>query len=84
MNKYHGAWPTMVTPYDENLAVDVAAYRAMIEWYVARGVGGVYANCLSSEMYLLGDHERLLLVAEAVEAVRGRVPVAATGNSGGQ
>jgi 4-hydroxy-tetrahydrodipicolinate synthase len=83
MNKYHGAWPTMVTPYDENLKIDVGAYRALIEWYVGHGVGGVYTNCLSSEMVLLDGHERLLLVAEAVKAARGRVPVAATGNLGG-
>ena len=82
MNRYHGAWPTMITPYDENLRIDVGAYRASIEWYIARGVGGVYANCLSSEMYLLDDHERLVLVTEAVKAARGRVPVAATGNLG--
>jgi 4-hydroxy-tetrahydrodipicolinate synthase len=82
VNKYHGAWPTMVTPYDESLKIDAGAYRASIEWYVAHGVGGVYANCLSSEMYLLDEPERLLLVAGAVAATQGRVPVAATGNLG--
>lgn len=82
MDKYGGAWPTMVTPYDEKAKIDIAAYRAIVEWYVACGVGGVYANCLSSEMYLLDEGERLTLVAQAVQAVRGRVPVAATGNLG--
>ena len=70
----------MATPFDEQLKIDVGAYRAMVEWYVAQGAGGVYANCLSSEMYLLDEKERLLLVAEAVKATGGRVPVAATGN----
>jgi 4-hydroxy-tetrahydrodipicolinate synthase len=82
MNKYHGAWPTMLTPYDENFRIDLGAYRASIEWYIAHSVGGVYANCLSSEMYLLGCDERLLLVTEAVRTAGGRVPVAATGNGG--
>jgi 4-hydroxy-tetrahydrodipicolinate synthase len=82
MEKHHGAWPTMVTPYDATIKVDVGAYHAMIDWYVAHGVGGVYANCLSSEMYLLDPQERLLLAAEGVRAARGRVPVAATGNLG--
>lgn len=77
-----GAWPTMVTPYNADLSIDVGAYRAMVEWYVERGVGGVYANCLSSEMDVLDDGERLVLVSEAVRAARGRVPVAATGNLG--
>jgi len=81
-DKFHGAWPTMVTPYDERLRIDQGAYRAMIEWYVAHNAGGVYANCLSSEMYWLDDGERLLLVTEAVKAAQGRIPVVATGNLG--
>ncbi|MBN1936792.1 MAG: dihydrodipicolinate synthase family protein [Anaerolineae bacterium] len=82
MNTYGGAWPTMVTPFDFNLKIDLGAYRAMIEWYVEHGVGGLYANCLSSEMYLLDNDERLTLVREAVRTADGRVPVAATGNLG--
>ena len=54
MSKYAGAWPTMVIPYDSNMRIDVGAYRTMIEWYIDRGVGGLYVNCLSSEMYLMG------------------------------
>ncbi len=82
MRTYAGAWPVMVTPYDKNLKIDYGVYRTMIEWYIAHGVGGLYANCLSSEMYLLDDSERLRLAAEAVKTANGRVPVAATGNLG--
>jgi 4-hydroxy-tetrahydrodipicolinate synthase len=72
----------MVTPFDAQLAIDLDAYRATVEWYIACGVGGLYANCLSSEMYALDAAERLTLVSEAVAAAAGRVPVAATGNLG--
>jgi 4-hydroxy-tetrahydrodipicolinate synthase len=82
MQTYSGAWPVMPTPYNENLQIDCAAYRALVDWYIQRGSGGVYANCLSSEMYALDESERLLLVSEAVEAAGGRTPVAATGNFG--
>jgi len=82
MTQLHGAWPTMVTPFDENLKIDSGAYRAMIQWYLAHGVGGLYANCLSSEMHHLSNVERLQLAREAVQAAGGRVPVAATGNLG--
>ena len=77
-----GAWPTMVTPFDQNLQIDLGAYRTMIVWYLEHGVGGLYANCLSSEMYHLSNLERLHLVREAVSAAGGHVPVAATGNLG--
>jgi 4-hydroxy-tetrahydrodipicolinate synthase len=72
----------MITPFDKNLQIDISAYRAMINWYLEHDVGGLYANCLSSEMYHLSNPERLLLVREAVNAASGRVPVAATGNLG--
>jgi 4-hydroxy-tetrahydrodipicolinate synthase len=77
-----GAWPTMVTPFDHNLQIDIGAYSTVIAWYIEHGVGGIYANCLSSEMYHLSNHERLLLVHEAVSVAGGHVPVAATGNLG--
>jgi 4-hydroxy-tetrahydrodipicolinate synthase len=82
MQQCAGAWPVMVTPYDDGLNIDHGAYKAMVEWYLAQGVGGIYANCLSGDMYLLDADERLSLVAETVAAVKGRVPVAATGNLG--
>jgi 4-hydroxy-tetrahydrodipicolinate synthase len=72
----------MITPYAADLTIDVGAYHAMVAWYLQHSVGGLYANCLSSEMDLLDDRERLLLVSEAVRAAAGRVPVAATGNLG--
>ena len=59
MTQLHGAWPTMVTPFDENLKIDSGAYRAIIQWYLTHKIGGLYANCLSSEMYHLSNAERL-------------------------
>ena len=83
MKKLAGAWPTMVTPFDENLKIDLGAYRAMIAWYLEQPIGGLYANCLSSEMFQLTPQERLLLTREAVQAAAGQVPVVSTGNLGG-
>lgn len=77
-----GAWPVLITPYDPDLRIDRAAYRALLEWYIAQGVGGLYANCQSSEMFLLDDDERVQLARDAVATAAGRVPVAATGNLG--
>jgi 4-hydroxy-tetrahydrodipicolinate synthase len=72
----------MVTPFDRNFQIDLNAYRTMITWYIEHDVGGLYANCLSSEMYQLSNEERLLLVREAVRTAGGHVPIAATGNLG--
>ncbi len=80
--RYGGAWPTMITPFDDHGKIDWPAYREMVEWYIAHNVGGLYANCQSSEMYALDNDERVQLAAEAVNVAGGRVPVAATGNLG--
>lgn len=81
-NHFNGIWPVLVTPYDKRLHIDVAVYREMLEWHLSFGPGGIYANCLSSEMYELDNTERLLLIREAVRTINGRVPVAVTGNFG--
>ncbi len=82
MIQYSGAWPVIPTPYTENGEIDRAAYRTLIEWYIQQRAGGLYTNCLTSEMYALTPAERLLLVSEAVAVSAGRVPIAATGNFG--
>lgn len=82
MTSFSGAWPTMLTPYNDDLSIDFGAYRAIMEWYIAHKAGGLYASCLSSEMYHLSMGERLNLIKTAVFTSGGRVPVAATGNFG--
>ncbi len=82
MSRFAGAWPTMITPFDAQMRIDRSVYREMISWYLNHGVGGLYANCLSSEMFHLDPNERLQLVEVAVGETNGRVPVAATGNLG--
>lgn len=80
--RFKGIWPVLVTPFNEDLKIDVAAYREILHWHLSFKPGGIYANCLSSEMYELSDAERLLLIREAVNTANGRVPVAVTGNFG--
>jgi 4-hydroxy-tetrahydrodipicolinate synthase len=72
----------MITPFDDKGKIDWPAYREMVEWYIDHNVGGLYANCQSSEMYALDNDERVQLAAEAVNVAGRRVPVAATGNLG--
>ncbi|PHN06275.1 dihydrodipicolinate synthase family protein [Flavilitoribacter nigricans] len=81
-NRFRGIWPVLVTPYDKDLKIDVAAYRDILQWHLSFNPGGIYANCLSSEMFELDDEEKLLLIREAVETVNGKTPVAVTGNFG--
>ena len=79
---YAGAWPVLLTPFTEHGNVDWPAYEALLRWFLEQGVGGLFAVCLSSEMYDLSPEERLRLARVASGVVAGRVPVVATGSFG--
>jgi 4-hydroxy-tetrahydrodipicolinate synthase len=74
--------PVMITPFNLKAKVDLDAVSRLIDFYLAAGVKGFFANCLSSEMYSISEDERLELTQHIVRYVRGRVPVVATGSFG--
>lgn len=74
--------PVMITPYGQDGKIDFKVLSALIDFYLAAGVKGFFANCLSSEMYNLSEEERLALARYVVKYVNGRVPVVATGSFG--
>ncbi|MES1223116.1 MAG: dihydrodipicolinate synthase family protein, partial [Bacteroidota bacterium] len=74
--------PVMITPFNLKAKVDLQAVSHLIDFYLAAGVKGFFANCLSSEMYSISEDERLELTAHIVRYVNGRVPVVATGSFG--
>lgn len=88
MNVHHSAAdekkfvPVMITPFTADLAIDYKGLSALIDHYLASGAKGLFANCLSSEMYHLSNEERLSLVKHVVKHVDGTVPVVATGSFG--
>ncbi|MEO6916737.1 MAG: dihydrodipicolinate synthase family protein, partial [Chitinophagaceae bacterium] len=74
--------PVMITPFSLKAKVDLDAVSRLVDFYLAAGVRGFFANCLSSEMYSLSEDERLELTKHIVKYVKGRVPVVATGSFG--
>ncbi len=74
--------PVMITPFNLKAKVDLDAVSTLIDFYLAAGVKGFFANCLSSEMYSITEDERLELTKHVVSYVNGRVPVVATGSFG--
>ncbi|PZE20623.1 dihydrodipicolinate synthase family protein [Paenibacillus xerothermodurans] len=75
-----GVWPTMVTPFTDDNKIDYAAVERTIEWYIARGVDGLFAVCQSSEMFYLSLEERVQLAAFVKRKAAQRVPVIASGH----
>jgi 4-hydroxy-tetrahydrodipicolinate synthase len=78
-----GFIPVMLTPFHTDLSVDYATLRLLCDYYIDNGAVGLFANCLSSEMYELTEQERLDVIHMVVDQTAGRVPVVATGTFGG-
>jgi 4-hydroxy-tetrahydrodipicolinate synthase len=74
--------PVMITPFNLKAKVDLDVVSHLIDFYLAAGVKGFFANCLSSEMYSISEDERIELTKHVVKYVNGRVPVVATGSFG--
>ena len=74
--------PVMITPFNVKAKVDLDVVKNLVDFYLAAGVKGFFANCLSSEMYSITEDERLELTQHIVRYVNGRVPVVATGSFG--
>ncbi|MBQ8508410.1 MAG: dihydrodipicolinate synthase family protein [Clostridia bacterium] len=68
----YGAYPTMITPYNEDGTVDYGAVKALTEWYWQQGCDGIFASCQSSEIHLLSLEDRVKLakvVKETADAL---------------
>jgi len=78
-----GFIPVMLTPFLESGEVDYGGLKTLTEFYLKAGATGLFANCLSSEMFELSEQERINVTKTVVDQVAGRVPVVATGTFGG-
>jgi 4-hydroxy-tetrahydrodipicolinate synthase len=81
-SEYKKFVPVMITPFLESGKIDFDGVSKLIDFYLAAGVKGLFANCLSSEMYHLDEGERLDLTRHVVNYVNGKVSVVATGSFG--
>jgi 4-hydroxy-tetrahydrodipicolinate synthase len=74
--------PVMITPYKQNGQIDFEGVSRLMDFYLAAGVKGFFANCASSEMYALSPDERLALTRHVVKRVNGTMSVVSTGSFG--
>ena len=72
---FDGLMPAMVTPFDEDGELDLAATEAIIERSIAAGVGGISPLGSTGEATHLTSEERKRFAEEVVRIVGGRVPV---------
>ena len=77
-----GFIPVMLTPFYSNGKIDFETLSKLTEKYIEWGAVGLFANCLSSEMFELSSDERLQVIETVLKVADGRVPVVATGTFG--
>jgi 4-hydroxy-tetrahydrodipicolinate synthase len=82
--KIKGFIPVMLTPFKNNGDIDFDVLTQLTEMYLQAGASGLFANCLSSEMFELQDEERLQVIKHVIKVANGAVPVVATGTFGGE
>ncbi|MHA4846076.1 dihydrodipicolinate synthase family protein [Flavitalea antarctica] len=78
-----GFIPVMITPFTDSGEIDLNGLTHLTERYLEAGAAGLFANCLSSEIFHLSMGEKLLIVKHVMKVVNGSVPVVATGSIGG-
>lgn len=81
--KEKGFIPVMLTPFKNNGDIDYDALTQLTELYLEAGAAGLFANCLSSEMFELEDDEKIQAIKHVIKIAGGSVPVVATGTFGG-
>lgn len=75
----YGVWPVMLTPFTDRGEIDEDGLYALVDWYIQKGVDGLFAACQSSEIFHMTFEERMRIAKITVAAARGRVPVIGSG-----
>ena len=76
----NGVYPVMLTPFTENNEVDYEVLGKLVDWYIEKGVNGLFADCQSSEMFFLSLEERVKIGEFVKKHADGRVPVVTSGH----
>lgn len=77
---FNGAFTALITPFRHG-EVDEERYRALIEWQIEQGIGGLVPCGTTGESATLSHEEHGRVIAICVDQVKGRVPVLAGAGS---
>ena len=81
-----GIYPAALTPFDKHGKVDVGALHELTQWYAEKGCTGIFAACLSSEIFgndTVGDmslEDRVLITKEMIKAAPADMDIVTSGH----
>lgn len=70
---WRGVYAVLVTPFNEDLSLDLDSLRRQVEFCVTCGVAAVVAPVIASEFFTLSDDERGLIYQTVAEQLAGRM-----------
>lgn len=70
----------LVTPFDQNNKIDVAALAQLVESFIERGVHGIVACGTTGEYYTFSEEERLTVLQTVAKVAKNRVSLIAGAN----
>ncbi len=81
-NMYRGVFTALITPFTSTGAVDIGAFKRLVEHQIASGIDGLVPCGTTGESSTLSHDEHDRVIALTVEYAAGRVPViAGTGSN---
>ncbi len=80
-DRIRGCGTALVTPFDEDSAVDEQALRALVDWQIEEGVDFLVPCGSTGEAATLSSDEHMRVVAVVAEQAAGRVPIVAGAGS---
>ena len=79
---FKGSIVALVTPFNNNGAIDFDAYGRLVDWHLDQGTDGIVPCGCTGEAATLSHEEQKACIRFVVERVRGKVPViAGTGSN---
>lgn len=77
LSKYQGIIPAFYACYDENGEISPARVRSLTEFYIKKGVKGVYVNGSSGECIYQSVEDRKIVLENVMAAAEGKLTVIA-------
>ena len=77
IKKYQGIIPAFYACYDENGAVNPAAVRELTQYYIDKGVQGLYVGGSSGECIYQGKEERKVVLENVMAVAKGKLTIIA-------
>ena len=82
MVKLDGVVPVLPVPFHEDESIDERSLACLADFAATHGAAAMCLPAYGSEFYKLTEAERERVIGIAIEANRGRIPVAAQANHG--